>query len=176
MSAANLSENYESYGRITNVISWLLLCVMILTVGTRAATKWTLIRRLEGDDILALIAFTFSIGQTVALSEAISNGLGEHFDTLSPSQIKGFQQVCHYKREFHVLQLILAVSLRCRIVVYRCPMVGENICTLASEATYSSRIAQKDYTLRGLWAHLVGSGYNARSGCAMPHTARVAIS
>lgn len=61
MSAANLSENYESYGRITNVISWLLLCVMILTVGTRAATKWTLIRRLEGDDILALIAFVSSL-------------------------------------------------------------------------------------------------------------------
>lgn len=61
MSAANLSESYHSYGRITNVISWLLLCVMILTVGTRAATKWTLIRRLEGDDILALIAFVSSL-------------------------------------------------------------------------------------------------------------------
>ena len=56
-SAANQSGSDQKYGRITNVISWLLLCVMILTVGTRAATKWTMIRRLEGDDILALIAF-----------------------------------------------------------------------------------------------------------------------
>lgn len=57
MSAAIPSESYEGYGRIVNVISWLLLCVMVLTVGTRAATKWTLIHRLEGDDIFALIAF-----------------------------------------------------------------------------------------------------------------------
>ena len=57
MSAVNRPESYESYGRIVNVISWLLLCVMVLTVGTRAATKWTLIYRLEGDDVLALIAF-----------------------------------------------------------------------------------------------------------------------
>lgn len=57
MSAAILSDSYESYGRIVNVISWLLLCVMVLTVGTRAATKWSLIHRLEGDDLFALIAF-----------------------------------------------------------------------------------------------------------------------
>ncbi|KAF6241499.1 hypothetical protein HO173_000209 [Letharia columbiana] len=92
MSAAIPSDSDDSYGRIVNVISWILLCVMVLTVGTRAATKWTLIRRLEGDDVLALIAFTFSIGQTVALSEAIANGLGEHLGTLSPSQVRNFQQ------------------------------------------------------------------------------------
>lgn len=40
----------------------------------------------------------FGIGQTVALSEAISNGLGEHLGTLSPSQIRNFQQVCYLKR------------------------------------------------------------------------------
>lgn len=57
MSAAIPSDSDDSYGRIVNVISWILLCVMVLTVGTRAATKWTLIRRLEGDDVLALIAF-----------------------------------------------------------------------------------------------------------------------
>ena len=60
-SAANQSGSYQNYGRITNVISWLLLCVMILTVGTRAATKWTMIRRLEGDDFLASIAFVSSL-------------------------------------------------------------------------------------------------------------------
>lgn len=92
MSAIDSLEGHESYGRTVNVISWLLLCVMILTVGTRAATKWILIHRLEGDDILTLIAFMFGIGQTVALSEAISNGLGEHLGTLSPSQIRIVQQ------------------------------------------------------------------------------------
>ena len=56
MSAAKTPESYEGYGRTVNVISWLLLCVMVLTVGTRAATKWTLIHRLEGDDVLALVA------------------------------------------------------------------------------------------------------------------------
>lgn len=55
-------------------------------------------------------------------------------------------------------------------------MVGENVCTLAGEADYSSRIAQKDYTLRGLWTGPVGSSCNSRSGCAMSHTARVAVS
>lgn len=74
------------------------------------------------------------------------------------------------------LQLILAVSLRCEFIVHRRLMVGKNVFAIASQANYSSRIAQEDYTLCGLWASPVGSSCNARSGCAMSHTARVAIS
>lgn len=69
MSAIDSLEGHESYGRTVNVISWLLLCVMILTVGTRAATKWILIHRLEGDDTLAFIAFVspLQLGESQSL-------------------------------------------------------------------------------------------------------------
>ncbi|OCL01218.1 hypothetical protein AOQ84DRAFT_268980, partial [Glonium stellatum] len=76
----------------TNVVSWILLCIMLLSVATRLGTKLTIIRKLEADDGVACLAMLFSSAQTIALSMEVANGLGRHYDDLDRSQQLGFQK------------------------------------------------------------------------------------
>ena len=43
-------------GQSINVVSWILLCIMLLSVATRLGTKLTIIRKLEADDGVACLA------------------------------------------------------------------------------------------------------------------------
>jgi len=57
MSAIDTEDNP---GRIVFVISWLLFCIIWLTVCTRLATRWNIGGKLEGDDYLTVVALVSS--------------------------------------------------------------------------------------------------------------------
>ncbi|KAI9732959.1 MAG: hypothetical protein M1818_007392 [Claussenomyces sp. TS43310] len=118
MSATDTNDNP---GRIVFVISWLLFCVVWLAVGARLATRWTLSRKLGGDDILTLVALAFSSGQTGAMTVAISNGLGQRINTLSSFQVTQFQQSLYASNLLYIFTLYFAKTAVLALLIQLTP-------------------------------------------------------
>ncbi|KAJ5177922.1 uncharacterized protein N7500_000621 [Penicillium coprophilum] len=66
-----------------NVLTWFMLVTAILSVLTRLGTKYFIFRKWTFDDGLATVSLVFCIAQSIAVSVATANGLGQHRDMLS---------------------------------------------------------------------------------------------
>jgi len=115
-ATATPSAPLVTSGQSINVVSWILLCIMLLSVATRLGTKFTIIRKLEADDGVACLAMVsapltasrslqltdpiqlFSSAQTITLSTEIANGLGRHYNDLDISEQLSFQKACLSRR------------------------------------------------------------------------------
>ncbi|OCK93489.1 uncharacterized protein K441DRAFT_697070 [Cenococcum geophilum 1.58] len=95
-------------GQSINVVSWILLCIMLLSVATRLGTKFTIIRKLEADDGVACLAMLFSSAQTITLSTEIANGLGRHYGDLDKSELLGFQKSSYASNILFIATIWLA--------------------------------------------------------------------
>ncbi|KAL8725749.1 MAG: hypothetical protein Q9166_007149 [cf. Caloplaca sp. 2 TL-2023] len=82
----------DNYGTAVNVVTWFLLVATILIVITRTAMKWFIAHKTNSDDAIILLASVLGIGQSVAISFNVSNGLGQHIGRLTASQKLGFQK------------------------------------------------------------------------------------
>ena len=50
----------EHRGPLINVAAWITLVSMILFVASKVATKWRMVRKLQSDDILMIVAMVSS--------------------------------------------------------------------------------------------------------------------
>ncbi|KAB8068297.1 hypothetical protein BDV29DRAFT_184782 [Aspergillus leporis] len=71
-----------------NVLTWFLMTTAILCVLTRLGTKFWIFRRWTTDDYLSIVSMVLCAAQSIALSMAIANGYGEHFDTLTGVKVE----------------------------------------------------------------------------------------
>ena len=62
-SASNLTttdgphwDSAQNHGPVVSVISWLLIVASFLTIGTRIATRWAVVRQIRSDDITIITA------------------------------------------------------------------------------------------------------------------------
>ena len=46
-----LWDSAENHGPVVSVISWLLIVALFLTISTRIATRWAVVRQIRSDDI-----------------------------------------------------------------------------------------------------------------------------
>ncbi|KAL8799332.1 MAG: hypothetical protein Q9182_005976 [Xanthomendoza sp. 2 TL-2023] len=82
----------NNHGAAVNVVTWFLLVATWLTVITRTAMKWLVTRKTTIDDAVILLASLFAIGESIAISFIVSNGLGQHLAHLTASEQLGFQK------------------------------------------------------------------------------------
>ncbi|MCJ1384419.1 hypothetical protein MMC17_007535 [Xylographa soralifera] len=85
----------KNLGPIVSIVTILLLILVILSIGTRFATKAIFRRKLGVEDALVLGALAFSIGQVIAVLVQESNGLGKPMASLTSRQITIFQQTAY---------------------------------------------------------------------------------
>ncbi|KAJ5952228.1 uncharacterized protein N7479_010641 [Penicillium vulpinum] len=86
-----------------NVLTWFMLVTAILSVLTRLGTKYFIFRKWTFDDGLATTSLVFCIAQSIAVSMATNNGLGQHRDMLSDLQLESMM-----KAEFAAVILFIA--------------------------------------------------------------------
>lgn len=82
----------DNYGAAVNVVTWFLLVTTLVTVITRTAMKWVIARKTNFDDAVILLASVFGIGESIAISLNVSNGLGQHVSQLTVFQQAGFEK------------------------------------------------------------------------------------
>ncbi|KAI9849538.1 MAG: hypothetical protein M1837_004158 [Sclerophora amabilis] len=82
----------DNYGPAVSVITWVLLVSMIFSVCVKVALKLLAARTLNADDGILILAMAISIGQSIAASIQIENGVGQHQGHLSTSQIDTFEK------------------------------------------------------------------------------------
>ncbi|MCJ1388132.1 hypothetical protein MMC18_000977 [Xylographa bjoerkii] len=85
----------ENLGPIVSIVTIFLFILLLLSIGTRFATKALFRRKLGVEDGLILGALAFSIGQVIAVLVQESNGLGEPIASLTSQQITQFQQTAY---------------------------------------------------------------------------------
>ncbi|MCJ1319622.1 hypothetical protein MMC15_004958 [Xylographa vitiligo] len=85
----------ENLGPIVSIVTIFLLILVILSIGTRFATKAIFRRKLGVEDALVLSALVFSISQVIAVLVQESNGLGEPIASLTSQQITTFQRTAY---------------------------------------------------------------------------------
>lgn len=76
-----------------NVLTWFMLVTAILSVLTRLGTKYFIFRKWTFDDGLATTSMVFCIAQSIAVSMATKNGLGQHRDMLSDLRVESMMKV-----------------------------------------------------------------------------------
>lgn len=76
-----------------NVLTWFMLVTAILSLLTRLGTKYFIFRKWTFDDGLATTSLVFCIAQSIAVSMATKNGLGQHLHMLSDLQIESIMKV-----------------------------------------------------------------------------------
>jgi hypothetical protein len=76
-----------------NVLTWFMLVTVILSVLTRLGTKYFFFRKFTTDDGFAAASMVFCIAQSIAVSLATSNGLGQHQDMLLDSRVDSMMKV-----------------------------------------------------------------------------------
>ncbi|KAI1767157.1 hypothetical protein GGR53DRAFT_145263 [Hypoxylon sp. FL1150] len=88
----SLKDSPDNHGAVVNIVSWfLLICSSLLTL-TRLGTKYGVSKAFHVDDGFVVVSLILSIGQTVAISIGVANGLGRHLDTLSSDNVIAFQK------------------------------------------------------------------------------------
>ncbi|KAJ5492314.1 hypothetical protein PEX2_087510 [Penicillium expansum] len=75
-----------------NVLTWFMLVTAILSLLTRLGTKYFIFRKWTFDDGLATTSLVFCIAQSIAVSMATKNGLGQHLHMLSDLQIESIMK------------------------------------------------------------------------------------
>ncbi|KAK0510420.1 hypothetical protein JMJ35_006852 [Cladonia borealis] len=96
------------HGPIVAVVTWFMTVASVLWVLVRVGTKLAVSRKLANDDYLIFTALAFSIGQCVAVSIQVNNGLGQHVEALSSSQRATFQQTGYAGDLLFIINLCFA--------------------------------------------------------------------
>ncbi|KAH8684043.1 hypothetical protein BGZ61DRAFT_507586 [Ilyonectria robusta] len=92
---------------LVEVLSMMFLVISVLACFVRSGTKIHMVKALKIDDILAVAAAVFSIGQSIAVFIACEHGLGTPFSTLSSSKKETF-----FKSQYAANAMFIA-SLLC---------------------------------------------------------------
>ncbi|KFA69709.1 hypothetical protein S40285_08106 [Stachybotrys chlorohalonatus IBT 40285] len=94
---------------LVQVLGLMFLVIAVLASFVRSGTKIHMIKTLKADDILAIVSSLFAIGQSIAVFVACENGLGNLFDSLSPSNIDTFFRM----QSYYAANAMFIASLTC---------------------------------------------------------------
>ncbi|KAF2842004.1 hypothetical protein M501DRAFT_375360 [Patellaria atrata CBS 101060] len=98
MASAENTIGPDHHSALVNIIIWIFFILSGLGVVSKVLTKFARPRRkihpgnLQLDDILLTLALLLAAGQTVAVSQQVSAGLGKHQDTLKPASISKYEK------------------------------------------------------------------------------------
>lgn len=95
-------------GPAVNLVSWIGLSTMILSVGARLGSKFLVVRRWSTDDTLIIVAMLFGICHSVFLSMMVSNGLGRDQDTLNRMELENYQKYAYASQLVYIPTLCFA--------------------------------------------------------------------
>jgi hypothetical protein len=98
----------NSKGPIVNLVGWIAMVIMCLSVITVLISKYIMLRKLAWNDLLLTLATLFSIGQTVATSDQVAAGLGRHLASLSAVDYVKFQKAGYAASVLYVAALACA--------------------------------------------------------------------
>ncbi|CAG8271582.1 unnamed protein product [Penicillium olsonii] len=151
-----LPELKNTWTPAINILTWFMLVTSTLSVLTRLGTKLFIFRKLTIDDGFAAASMALCIGQSIAVSLATANGLGQHKFTLSESRLQNMM-----KAEYAATILFIA-SISCSklslIIFIR------NL----TPASLDRRVALALGAFIGIWA--VVSIFTASFQCHLPQT------
>ncbi|KAI9832415.1 MAG: hypothetical protein M1819_004404 [Sarea resinae] len=103
-----VSITAANHGPLLNIISWILMVVMCLAVLTVLTTKYIVLRQFRWDDLLITAAMAFGVGQTIAVSVQVGDGLGQHFRALSSTQVDGINKAGYAASLLFIIVLFFA--------------------------------------------------------------------
>ncbi|KAI0179385.1 hypothetical protein GGR52DRAFT_303988 [Hypoxylon sp. FL1284] len=118
-SQVSLHDSPDNHGAVVNIVSWFLLICSSLLVFTRLGTKYGVSKSFHVDDGFIVVSLILCIGQTIATSIGVANGLGRHRDTLSSGNIVVFQKSYYAANVLFVASLAfskLAVIFFIRVI------------------------------------------------------------
>jgi hypothetical protein len=98
----------NSKGPIVNLVGWVAMVTMCLSVITVLISKYIMLRKLTWNDLLLTFAMLFSIGQTVATSDQVAAGLGRHLASLSAADYVKFQKAGYAASILYIAALACA--------------------------------------------------------------------
>lgn len=83
----------DNRGPVVIVASYIFLVISVIVVFTRLITRFQISRRFASDDYCIIASTVFLIGQTLAITFAVNNGLGRHRDAVSDVTFDKFAKV-----------------------------------------------------------------------------------
>lgn len=111
----------EHRGPLIKIAAWFLLVTMILFTASKVVTKWRMVRRLQNDDFLPVLAMLTATGQCIAASEQAQHGLGQVQTSLSPNNLDIFQKASYVDEFFYITTIYMSklAALQFLIVLAR---------------------------------------------------------
>lgn len=98
----------DNHGAYVVISGWILMCLFVVCVSTRLATRFTYVMAGGIDDILVGVAMLFGVAQTAVIHRSASNGLGQHQDSLSEASFDIYAKNAYYGNILFVATLLFS--------------------------------------------------------------------
>ncbi|KAM0800486.1 hypothetical protein BDR22DRAFT_852051 [Usnea florida] len=98
----------EHRGPLVNLASWISLVAMIVFLSAKVATKWKMVRKLQNDDTLLILAMLTAVGHCVAVAMQIRSGLGQPEKALESHQFILYEKSAYVSQFFYVFTIYTA--------------------------------------------------------------------
>ncbi|KAF1935602.1 hypothetical protein EJ02DRAFT_516335 [Clathrospora elynae] len=117
----------DHQGPRVNIAVWVCFVISGLAVTAKVLTKLGRSQRhirlanLELDDFVLLTSFIFATGQSIAVSQQVSAGLGDHVATFSSKQLQSYEKAGFSSQILYVCTLAAAKIAACLFALHLQP-------------------------------------------------------
>lgn len=153
----------DNHSPIVNILTWILLVSVVLSVGAKLAIKTTACHSFDTDDAVLTAAMVIlhecrsllvlndwsshqvlSAAQSVARSIQTYNGVGRHSESLKTSQVTSYEKVCFFNLQ-GLRQWFDGITgwLFCGCTIYHQSSGLQNLDSRATLANYTVSHRQK---------------------------------
>ncbi|KAI9843957.1 MAG: hypothetical protein M1837_005998 [Sclerophora amabilis] len=92
-------------GPEVNLASWIPLVITGLIALLKVSSKLVKVRKFQADDCCISLAVVAAVGQTIAVSQQVTAGLGRPASSLSTLQIDSYQKAWYASQFFYIVTL-----------------------------------------------------------------------
>ncbi|CAD6573233.1 MAG: hypothetical protein ASARMPREDX12_005913 [Alectoria sarmentosa] len=98
----------EHRALLVNLAAWITLSAMIVFTSSKVATKWTMNRKFQSDDMLMIIAMFTAVGHCVAVAVQVQSGLGQPRNALDSNRFLLYEKSEYVSQFFYVFTIYIA--------------------------------------------------------------------
>ncbi|KAI1455325.1 hypothetical protein F4805DRAFT_436384 [Annulohypoxylon moriforme] len=105
----------DNLGPVVSLLTWIMAAAVIIAVGIKFTLSSIIPGKRNREDVALFLATVFSIGFTVSMSLAVSNGIGRHEDTLSSHQLESLQKSVYSS---DILLVLISTCVQASVLIF----------------------------------------------------------
>ncbi|KAK7957122.1 Satratoxin biosynthesis SC1 cluster protein 4 [Apiospora aurea] len=105
----------SNLGPVVSLLAWIMEAMVVISIGVRLVLSSVSSERRNMENVTLLLATTFSIAFTVAVSVAVPNGIGRNQDEMTLQQLESLQKAVY---SAGIMLVLISVCAQASVLVF----------------------------------------------------------